>query len=57
MVTFLSKKISFDDHENGDDLCVLTQSSNVSLMAETEKMNNSGVSVVKRPVGDTFGIC
>lgn len=36
---------------------ILTKSSTISLVADTARMNNSGTSVVYRPVGDTSGIC
>jgi hypothetical protein len=29
----------------------------ISLIADTESMNNNGNAVVYRPVGDTWGIC
>lgn len=36
---------------------VLTKSSTISLTADTQKIKINGTAVVKRPVGDTFGIC
>jgi len=40
-----------------DQIWILTKSSIISLMADTNRMNNKGTAVVYLPVGDTSGIC